>query len=346
MFLAFISQYLNKLIESKIGDFTSPKPFHAVKVQSFKDNRIKSLAQVVCEFPLKIKTLIRNFAIEPCELIHRTPPTSRSFLFSRQRLVEMSKFFQGLFQWLRVLYLLTRRKCQIRVFHTKVCPNTLTRCWQRFCFYKVGDEIKPIVTASVAFYCDTTDISMPLAMLMERIRNFIMSPFPFLPFSEIEGEAIVFQCPTCLFERQGLEPMPFLNLGSAPKFLEKTLVGKVYPFQFFLHGLTWQYFPMWMRCTLQFGQMFTHRSVVRIRQTIFIALTLPLMEILMHLPHIVKQIAKPYQIRLISELILIRFHGISHITPFYPFPVGWQTRHQAVTLEMFASVIVLIIPQF
>ncbi len=36
---------------------------------------------------------------------------------------------------------------------------------------------------------------------------------------------------------------------------------------------------------------------------------------------------------------------ITHHT-FNPYPVGWQTRHQGVTLDMFASVIVLIIPQF
>ena len=111
---------------------------------------------------------------------------------------------------------------------------------------------------------------------MERIRHFIMSPFPFLPFSEIEGEAIVFQRPTGLFKREGFKLMPSFDFRSAAKFLEKTLIGKVYPFQFFLHGLTRQCFPMWMRRAFQLGQMFTHRSVVRIRQTIFIALTLPL----------------------------------------------------------------------
>ena len=45
-------QYLNKLPEGKIGDFASPKPFHAVKVERLGDNRIKPSAQVCGEFPM------------------------------------------------------------------------------------------------------------------------------------------------------------------------------------------------------------------------------------------------------------------------------------------------------
>ena len=313
MFFTLISQYLNKLVEGKIGDFTSPQAFHAVKVQRFNDKRIKLLTKFACQLPMKIFALVGNFAIQPGKGTDTPPPAVRPFLFSRKRRVEGAQFVQGVFHILWVLYFLTRRKCQIRVFHTEVCPNTLTRCWQRLRFYKIGDEIKPIVAASVALYRETSDISMPLAMLMERIRHFVMSPFPFAPSSEIEGEAIVFQRPPGLFQRQGFELMPFLYLRSTPKFLEKTRVGKMYPFQFFLQGLTRQGIPMGVRRAFQLSQMFTHRSGVGIRHSIFITLPLPLMKIRVNLPHIVKQIAKSYTIRLFNNFVCVGSHGISDI---------------------------------
>ncbi len=58
--------------------------------------------------------------------------------------------------------------------------------------------------------------------------------------------------------------------------------------------------------------------MVGIRQSVLIALTLPFMEIRMHLPHIVKQIPKPNTIGLIAKLILIGFHGLSSIKSLTP----------------------------
>ena len=54
----------------------------------------------------------------------------------------------------------------------------------------------------------------------------------------------------------------------------------------------------------------------------------------MHLPHIVKQIADTDTIRLITKLILIRFHGTSSIKPLTPEQWVGPTRYQAVTLFM------------
>ena len=53
MVLTLISQYLNKLVESKIGDFTSPQPFHTVKVQRLKHNCIKLLTEFRGKLPVK-----------------------------------------------------------------------------------------------------------------------------------------------------------------------------------------------------------------------------------------------------------------------------------------------------
>ena len=338
MFLTLILQYLKKLIEGKVGDFTSPKPFHTAKVQRLKDDGIKLLAKFRGELPMKVFALIADFPIEVCNLSHTPRPAVRTFDFTRKAFVERPKLLQGLFQELWVLYLLTRVEREKSVFHAEVCPNTLTRCWQRFRFYKVGDEIKPIITTSVAFYRETVDIPVKLAVLVKCISHFIMSPFTFIPFSEIESEAIVFQRPTRLFQRQGLEPMPFLNLRSAAKFLEKTLIGKVYPFQLFLHRLTRQGFPMWVCGAFQHGQVFAHRSIVGIRQAVFIALALPLVKIRVNLPHIVKQVAKTNTIRLFTDFIFVGFHGLSGIRHLSLYS-GRQTRYQVVTLYMSANLI-------
>ena len=328
MFLTLILQYLHKLVEGKIGDFSSPQAFHSVKVQFFNSDCIKLLTKFSCELPVKVFALIAYPSIEAGKLSYAPPPVMRTFNLARKTFVERPKFVQGLFQRLWVVFLFTCAQCQVCVFHTEVCPDTLTRRWQWFRFYKVSYDIKPILTASVAFYRDTTDISIKLTVFMERISHFVMSPFTRVPLPEIESEAIFFQRPASLFEREGLELMAFLNLGSTAKFFEKSVIRQVNPFEFLLDRLTWQRLPMWVRGAFQLRQVGRHGMIVCISKPIFVALTLPLMEIRMHLPHIVKQVADAYEIRLIAKLILIGFHGISHITPLTPFQ--WVGRHRTL----------------
>ena len=342
-FLTLILQYLNKLSESKVGDFSSPQAFHPRKVQGFNGNRIKRLTKVACQLPLKVFALVRNFTIETCELSHTPPPTIRTFLLTTQFLVETPKFVQVRFQRLWVLFLLTRAQRQICVFHTEVRPNTLTRCRQRLRFYKVGYYAKPIVTTSVALDCDTANSSMKLTVFMKRISDFIISPFTVVPFSKGDRDTIVFQKPACLFECEGLELMPFLDFWSTTKFLEKSHIGCVNPFEFLLDRLTRQSVPMRVCRPLQHRHVRTHCSITRIGQLILIPLTLPPMKILMNLPHIVKQIPKPNTIGLIAKLILIRFHGLSSIKSLTPEQWVGPTRYQAVTLFMSVQLDTLII---
>ena len=97
MLLTLIFQYLNKLVEGKIGDFTSPQAFHAVKVQRLKDNLIKLLTKVRGKLPLKVFALIADFPIEVGELSHTLPPTVRAFNLTAKCFVERPKFLQGVF---------------------------------------------------------------------------------------------------------------------------------------------------------------------------------------------------------------------------------------------------------
>ena len=336
MFLTLILQYFNKLVEGEIGDFPSPQAFHPRKVQGFNGNGVEPLTKFRGELPMKVFTLVANPSIEACDFSHTPPPTVRTFLFTGQFFVETPKFLQVRFQRLGVLFLLTRAQCQICVFHTEVCPNALTCCRQRFCFYKVCNYVKPIITTSVTFYCDTTDVSIELTVLVERIRNFIISPLPSIPFTTGNRHTIVIQRPTRLFEGEGFKLMPFFDLRSTAKFLEKSVIRQVNASQFLLDRLTRQSVPMRVGRPFQIRHVDAHSRIVRIRQTVFISLALPLMEILVDLPHIVKQVAKSYGIRLTTELIFIRFHGISVIR-LYRLSSGRQARSRETTLDMLAN---------
>ena len=84
MFTALGLQYLNKLVEGEVRDFTSPQAFHTVKVQGFKDNRIKLFTEFAGKLPLKVFTLVADFPIEMCDLSHTPPPTVRTFDFTTQ----------------------------------------------------------------------------------------------------------------------------------------------------------------------------------------------------------------------------------------------------------------------
>ena len=47
-------QYLNKLSESKIGDFASPQAFHTFKVEGLGRDKVKSSAEVCSKFEMPI----------------------------------------------------------------------------------------------------------------------------------------------------------------------------------------------------------------------------------------------------------------------------------------------------
>ena len=346
MFLTLILQYLNKLVERKIRDFTSPQAFHTVKVQFFNGDCIKLLTKFSGELPMKVFALITNPPIEAGKLPNTPPPAVRTSNLSAKAFVERPKFVQGAFQGLWVLFLLTGAKCQICVFHTKICPDTLTRRWQKFRFYKVRDYVEPIITASITFYRDTTDmVSIKLTVFMESIRNFIISPFTSTPFPEGKGDTIVFQRPARLFECEGFKLMPFFDFRSTAKFLEKSVICQVNAFELLLDCLAWQRLPMRVCRSFQICHVRIHCSIICIRQSVFIALTLSLMEILVDLPYIVKQVAQSYRIRLIAKLILIGSHGLSGIRRLS------AKQSEASTLASSNAVSacqpdILIIPQF
>ena len=60
-FLGLVFEFFKKLTESKVRDLFTPKSFHTVEVQVFKEEYIKVATQVYCKFPMMIRSLIRSF---------------------------------------------------------------------------------------------------------------------------------------------------------------------------------------------------------------------------------------------------------------------------------------------
>ena len=154
MFDTLILQQLHKLVEGQIGDLPSPEAFHTVYVQRFKSECIKAPTEVGGEFPVPVKALPADFAIQYRQFPDSTPPIIRAFLLTRKTFIELAELFQGLLEKLWTLYLFACGKCQIRVFHSEVCPNALTCRWQRFGRSIVCCDTKPIVSTIITFYRD------------------------------------------------------------------------------------------------------------------------------------------------------------------------------------------------
>ena len=172
MFETLVFQYLNKLSESKIGEFASPEAFHAVKVQRLGRNKGKPSAEVGGKFEMPISALVGDMPIKFCELTDSTPPIVRAFHFTRNAFVEISEFGQGLFQKLRVLDFFASVECQIGI-HTEVCAYAFTCSGQHFFRRLICHDIEPIRSNTITKDLEITDVPVPIAMLMERKPAFI-----------------------------------------------------------------------------------------------------------------------------------------------------------------------------
>ena len=331
MFDTFILQQLNELVEGEIGDLPSPEAFHTVYVQRFKSKRIKASTKVSRQFPMPIQALPTDLAIQYRQFPDRTPPIIRTFFLTRKVLIEHAELFQGLLKKLWTLYLFACGKCQIRVLHTKlclwhnlsllyiVCPNALTCRWHRFGRSIVCCDTRfPIVSTIITLYRDLLNIArFPITVFVKCERDWFSYPFSILriPFTEGYCDMIIFYLPA-RYPREGnrLEFVLCFDMRSATFFVEKSFVGCVYTFQLTLNRLAWQTLPMPVCRLFQLSQMSRHHMIVRIRQPVFISLTLPHVEILMHFMQIVKHVAQAFVLRVFAYRVFIGSHWTSHVS--------------------------------
>ena len=257
MFETFELQYLNKLIESEIGDFTSPEAFHACQVQRFKSKCIKASTQVSGEFPMPILALPTDFPIQSCELPDSTPPVSRTFFLTRKAFIEYTELFQGLFQKLRRLYFLACAKRQKSVLHSEVCPHTFTRSGQRFSRSIVCDNIEPVFTNNVAKELNVSDIPIPIAVLVKsKTPSFKLQTLRFcVPFLEGEGNSAFFKFVTRLKLRRTITPFALEFRKADAGIVERTLIGSINADNHSVKGVTRYPRPMFLSAFKQLRQM-------------------------------------------------------------------------------------------
>ena len=259
MFETFELQYLNKLIESEIGDFTSPQAFHACQVQRFKSKSIKASTQVSGEFPMPIFALPTDFPIQSCELPDSTPPVSRTFFLTRKEtFIEYTELFQGLFQKLRRLYLLACAKRQKSVLHSEVCPHTFTRSGQRFGRSIVCDNIGfPVFTNNVAKELNVSDIPIPSAVLVKsKTPSFKLQTLRFcVPFLEGEGNSAFLKFVTRLKLRRTITPFALEFRKADAGIVERTLIGSINADNHSVKGVTRYPRPMFLCAFKQLRQM-------------------------------------------------------------------------------------------
>ena len=340
MFDTLVLQQPNKLVKCQIGDFPSPEAFHSCQVQRFKSKSIKASTKVSGEFPMPIQALPTDLTIQPCDFPNSTPPIIRTFDFPRQALVEVPELFQGLFQELRRLYLLTCVERQKSVLHTEVCSYALSCSGQWVGRSIVSDDVKPIFTNSIAKDLDIPDISIPFAMLMKRkpdtpelkgLRGFI--PFfdrkldtPRLKF--VAGLELPRSHLMLCFELRKTDTSPSLSLLNPVKV---SLVGKMETDNHRVKRVTRYPRPMFLSALEEFGKMrlqtipacvFAIATVVSLFQT---------QEVVMNIAKVVKHIAQAFVLRGVAYLMFVGSQGI--ITSYKSLtPNEWVGRH--VTLRL------------
>ena len=338
----FILQQHNKLVKCQVGDLPSPEAFHTVYVQRFKSKCIKPFAEVGSEFPVPVKALPADFAIQYRQFPDRTPPIIRTFFLTRKAFIQYAELFQGLLKKLWTLYLFACRKCQICVLHSEVCAYALSCSGQWFGRSIISDDIKVVFTNGIAEDLHIADVTTPIAVLVKRKVSVIelQTLRGFVPFFERDAEN------------------PFVKFVSSPKLrrphlmlcfelwrphasatlslrnpVKESLVSKMKMNNNSIKGIARYPRPMFLSPLEQFGKMrlqtipacvFTIATVVSLFQT---------QEVVMDIAKVVKHITQAFVLRVITYLIFVGAHWIlTCIVSLTPFK--WVGRHATLRLRL------------
>ena len=333
MFDTLILQQRNKLVKCQIGDLPSPEAFHTVYVQCFKSECIKASTKVSGEFPVPVKALPADLAIQYTKFSDRTPPVSRTFFLASKVLIEHAELFQGLLQELRRLYLLTRAKCQICVLHTEVCPNALTCSGYRFGRSIVCYDIEPVFTNSVSQDLDIADVPVPVSVLMERKTPFakLQTLRVYVPFFEGEDDTAFAKFVTRLKLRRPITSLAFELRETYAGFIESPLIGEMDTDNNPVKGIARYPCPMSLGALEQLRQMRLKTITTRILAIATVISLFQTQEMIMDIAQVIKHITQAFVLRVVAYLVCIRSHCVLPcIVPLTP--TQWVGRH--VTLRL------------
>ena len=332
-------EYLQKLVEGVVRDFASPEAFHAVKIQRFKAKCIKLCAKFVSKLPLPIKALTRNLSMESCQSTSGTIPIARTFGFPTQHLVERLQRFQGLFEKLRGLNLVTFVTCE-KCFVSIIKSCALTRLGFEFGIVNIlARKVYPIVAAPITFDSDRLDETFDVAVFVEREPCIYAIDFDTIAFKGVprlcERHRVVF---VARLDFRSTDLTGRESCFAVFLVLKKCVLCFTIPQDDILNHLTRQVFPMRFRPFLEFRNMsfefvcryiFSEHTTIPTRQQ---------QDMQVDAPHIINHVAKFDDILLRLELEPVGFsHGISVIR-LYPLPSGRRpARYREVTLGMLVS---------
>ena len=331
MFLTLILQYLNKLSESKVGDFTSPQVFHTVKVQRLYGNRIKPFAQVGSNLVVPVLALVGYMPIQSRKLSDTTPIVVRTFDFTRKAFAQCSEFFQGVFQKLWRLFLFAGAECEI-CLHPEVYPYALTCSRIGFGGRDVCNHVKPIGSNTIAKDLDIANFTVPVAVVVEREPTFVelQGLSGFVPRFQREANTPFFKQIRRLELRRTVSSFA-LELWKSAKSVKEPFISDMDTDNHFVKCITGYPSPVSMRAFEQLRQVRLQAETPRIFTIASIVSFLKFEKVVMDIGKVIKHIPETHmlgvfaQLELVCSAILFRFsfpHGVSRITLLSP--IQWE----------------------
>ena len=343
MFLTLILQYLNKLVERKIGDFASPQAFHTRKVQRLGSDRIKPFTQVGSDLVVPVLALVGDMPIQPRQLPNSTPPIVRTFHLSADCFVECSEFFQGVFQKFWRVFLFAIAKCQVG-FHPEVYSYALTCSRTGFGCEVICDNVKPIGANTIPKDLDIAHFTLPLAVLVESEPTFIeLQRFSgCVPRFEREANTSCFKEIRRLELRRTIAVFTF-KLWKSTESIKEPVISDVDTDNHSIKGIPRYPCPLSMRAFEQLRQVRLQTIPTGVFPIDAVISLFQRKKVVMHLRKVIKHITEMHSLGVFAELELIRFailflfwffHGVSRITPLTPFQWVGPTHNQAIVLKL------------
>ncbi len=128
-FLCLPLDFLDEVSECVIGHPSTPKSFHAFKVQVFKVADIKVSDKFKCEFPMMVFALSIDFQMHTCQIFSCAVAIVTAFLLPRQRMTcTLDPFRSRFIELWRLIFRAIRTDKQVLEPEVKPCCLTSLRC--------------------------------------------------------------------------------------------------------------------------------------------------------------------------------------------------------------------------
>ena len=158
----------HEITESKVRDFTTPKPFHAVKIQVLKERNIKLTDDLKGEFPMMVFALTLNLAMGSRIVLARTLAVVATSHLPRQLTIgTLYRFRRLLIELWRFVFCAVRtgQKGLVAI----VEPCSVTRLGFRFKSFVVCQNGNIPITKCITFSSGTFDSALYLTRIPEPI---------------------------------------------------------------------------------------------------------------------------------------------------------------------------------